>query len=260
MMLVDTHCHVHHEPFDADRDAVLQRARQEGVQRFVTVGCDVQDSHKAQQLASQHNDMMCTAGIHPHEAAQAQTQDLEHIEELACHPKCTAVGECGLDYSRKEFKKELQLECFANQIDLAKQLRKTLVVHVRDAWDDCIDLLKQRQDGNLRGVFHCFTGNWDNARKALDLGFWISISGIVTFHNATTLAQVVAKLPLEHLVVETDCPYLAPVPHRGKRNEPAHVHLVAQKVAQLQQQDLQQVLQQTGNNAQQAFGFSTDNS
>ncbi len=255
-MLVDTHCHIHHEPFDADRDAVIQRARQQGVQRFVVVGCDVQDSHKAQQLALQHSDMAYTAGIHPHEAAQAHATDLDTIVQLADHARCSAVGECGLDYSRPDSNKSAQLECFANQIDLAKQLDKTLVVHVRDAWGDCIDLLKQRQNGQLRGVFHCFTGDWDNACKALDLGFWISISGIVTFHNATALAQVVAKLPQQQLLVETDCPYLAPVPHRGKRNEPAHVQLVAQKVAQLQQCDMQQILQQTGHNAQQAFALT----
>ena len=255
MMLVDTHCHVHHTPFDIDRDHVLQRARERGVERFVVVGCDLEDSQRACELAQKHNDMVFTAGIHPTQTAKAPKDGIAHIQHLAKNPKCAAIGECGLDFFHTDSDRQTQRTWFADQIDLAKHLGKPLVIHVRDAWEDCLDLLMQQRGDGLRGILHCFTGTWEHACKAMDLGFWISISGIVTFHNASHLQEVVARLPVDRILLETDCPYLAPVPHRGKRNEPVHVQLVAEKVAQLQSLSVQELVHKTGANARQAFDW-----
>ncbi|MEM7494952.1 MAG: TatD family hydrolase [Myxococcota bacterium] len=252
-MLVDTHCHVHHAPFDADRDQVLQRARDAGVERFVAVGCDLADSTQARDLARAHDDMVFTAGIHPTETAKAPQDGIEQLRQLAQHPKCVAIGECGMDFYHTDSEPSTQRAWFADQIELAKVLDKPLVVHVRDAWDDCLSLLDQKQSDTLRGIIHCFTGTWEHACKAMELGFWISLSGIVTFHNARQLQEVAARLPLERILLETDCPYLAPAPHRGKRNEPAHVSLVARKVAQLQALSAEELMRQTGANARQVF-------
>ena len=252
-MLVDTHCHVHHAPFDSDRSHVLQRARDAGVKRFVAVGCDLEDSMQARDLAAEHDDMVFTAGIHPTEAAKAPKDGIERIRQLAQHPKCVAIGECGLDFYHTDSEPPTQRTWFAEQIELAKALDKPLVIHVRDAWDDCLDLLACKQGNALRGIIHCFTGTWEHACKAMDLGFWISISGIVTFHNARQLQEVAAQMPLDRILLETDCPYLAPTPHRGKRNEPAYVHLVAQAVARLHKLPVEELVHRTGANACQVF-------
>jgi TatD DNase family protein len=257
-MLVDAHCHIDAKRFDGERAEMLARARHAGVRRFITIGCDVANSRRALGLAATHPDVFATVGVHPHEAGEAGAADAgfeEALRDLAGHPKCVGIGECGLDYYYDHSPREVQREVFATQVGLAQELGKKLMIHVRDAWEDCVSILRSAGGPNHGGVIHCFTGGPDQAREALDLGFHLSIPGVLTFKNAADLVDAVKEAPLDRLLVETDSPYLAPVPHRGKRNEPAFVVEVARKIAELKDMSLEAVVQQTGKNAATLFGL-----
>lgn len=255
-MLIDSHCHLDAERFDDDRPAMLARARARGVARFVTVGCDEENSRRAIGLAAAHTDIYATVGVHPHEAEKASPNFVDAIRVLAAHEKAVAIGECGLDYYYDHSPRERQREVFAKQIALAREVGKPIIVHVRDAWDDCLDVMKAEGARDCGGVIHCFSGSLDFARASLDLGLYISIPGIVTFKKAGALPEVVPAVPADRLLVETDSPYLAPVPHRGKRNEPAYVRDVAEKVAELRGEDIETTIENTGANARALFGIS----
>lgn len=263
-MLIDTHCHLDAARFQQDRAETIERARRAGVQRMITIGCDVDNSYSAQAIAQKHDDIYFSAGVHPHNAAKPLGEHrpdgtdhrgwLAEIQQLALDEKCVAIGECGLDYYYDHSPRDVQKEVFLAQLQLAKHLDKPVVVHIRDAWDDAIHILKQEQNGFLRGVIHCFTGTQAQAEASLDLGFYLSIPGVVTFKNAGDLPQVVKSCPLDRLLVETDAPYLSPIPHRGKRNEPAFVKYTAQFCADLRALPLDQFIAVTGDNAQRLFG------
>jgi TatD DNase family protein len=254
-MLIDSHCHLDAKRFDDDRAAMIQRARAAGVERMITIGCDEENSVRALDLARTHGDIFATAGVHPHEAAKATTRMEENLEALLAHPRCVAVGECGLDYYYDHSPREEQRDVFARQIALARRVKMPLVVHVRDAWDDCLELLTSESARDAGGVIHCFSGSRENARAALDLGFYISIPGIVTFKKAGDLPEVVTGCPEDRLLVETDSPYLAPAPYRGKRNEPAYVKHVAERVAELRGVSVAEIEERTGENACALFGI-----
>lgn len=232
-MLVDTHCHIHDARFDEDREEVLKRARTAGVKAMISIGCDLETTKRAKALAQTHDDVYFSAGYHPHEAKEASEAELLELEHLAAHPKCVAIGECGLDYHYDHSPRDIQNQIFRAQIALAVRMKKALVIHVRDAFDDCLALLAAHDTSQIAVVIHCFTGTVEVAQKMLERGFYLSISGIVTFKDPGALEQVVAFAPLDRLLIETDAPYLAPLPYRGKRNEPAHVSVVADKVAAL---------------------------
>lgn len=234
-MLVDTHCHIHDARFDTDRAQVLQRAREAGVGIMISIGCDLETTKRAQALAQVHKDVYFSAGYHPHEARLASKEVLSELKEIAQDKKCVAIGECGLDYYYNHSPKEAQLAVFNQQIELAKELKKALVIHVRDAFEDCLEQLKGFPFREVPVVIHCFTGSLEIAKRFLNLGCIISISGIATFKDPGELDQVIVAAPLDQLLVETDSPYLAPLPYRGKRNEPSYVVNVAQKVAELKQ-------------------------
>lgn len=251
-MLIDTHCHLDYYP--NEQQAVIERAHAAGVSRFITIGCDIEKAKAARDIANKYDDVYFSAGIHPHDAALAPSDFIEQLKDIAAHPKCLAIGECGLDYYYDHSPKEIQRDIFLKQINLAGTLGKTLVIHVRDAFDECIDILS-RQTQLPRIVIHCFTGNALQAKQFLGLGCWISISGIVTFKNPGELIHVVQEVPLERLLIETDSPYLSPVPHRGKRNEPAYVALVAQKIADERNTTLEEIAHATMENAKQAFSI-----
>jgi TatD DNase family protein len=221
----DSHCHLDYPDMV---DEAVARARQAGVTRMISVGTDVAHSRAAIEQASAHEEVWATAGVHPHDASQG----VDGLAELLRLPRVVAVGECGLDYHYDKSPREAQRDAFAHQIALAHEHDLALVVHTREAWDDTFDLL---QAGGVppRTVFHCFTGGPAEARKALDLGAWLSFSGIVTFKNAADVREAAALCPLDRLLVETDAPFLAPVPHRGRPNEPAYVPLVGQAVAEV---------------------------
>lgn len=254
-MLIDTHCHLDADRFDEDRAAVIARARAAGVRRMVTVGCDEENSRRALGLAATHDDVWATVGVHPHEAAAASQRFDDVLLELAGNERCVAIGECGLDFYYDHSPRERQREVFARQVAVARRVNKPLVIHVRDAWSECLDVLHAEGARDCGGVIHCFSGSLEDAKRSLELGFYLSIPGIVTFKSPGDLPEVVRMAPLDRLLVETDSPYLAPTPYRGKRNEPAYVLEVARKVAELRAMTLDDVIERTGANARTLFGL-----
>jgi TatD DNase family protein len=244
----DSHCHLDYP--DMVEEAVA-RARDAGVTRLISVGTDVAHSRAAVDAASTHDGVWATAGVHPHDARQG----VDGLAALLGLPRVVAVGECGLDYHYDNSPRDAQRAVFACQIALAHEHGLALVVHTREAWDDTFDLLRA---GGVppRTVFHCFTGGPAEARKALDLGAWLSFSGIVTFKNAADVREAAALCPLDRLLVETDAPFLAPVPHRGRPNEPAYVPLVGQAVAEVKGLASADVAEATWAGAEAVFGLS----
>jgi TatD DNase family protein len=232
-VLIDTHTHLDDARYDVDRDAMIERAQKAGVASFVTIGCDLATSQAAVDLAGRYPFVYASVGVHPHEVKHIGDGWYDDLRRLARHPQVRAYGEIGLDYHYNHSPPKLQRERFREQIGLARELRLPIVIHTREAQEDTIALLKEERAGEVGGVFHCFSGDAWLAKDALDLGFFLSFSGVITFQNATMLRDIVKTVPLDRILVETDCPYLTPAPYRGKRNEPAHVRLVAEKVAEL---------------------------
>jgi TatD DNase family protein len=255
--LVDSHCHVAEPDFDADRDAVLARAAAAGVTTIVCVGATgpVDTNRPALALVGRHGDVqvVATVGIHPHDASTGDDEAFATLARFAASPGVVGVGETGLDYYYDRSPRPAQRAAFARTVALARDLRLPLVVHVRDAHAEAADLLAAEAAGEVGGVIHCFTGDRADARRYLDLGFHVSVAGIVTFKNAEPLRDAVRSVPRDRLLVETDAPYLAPVPHRGRRNEPAHVRVVAEAVAAVRGETLEDVAAATAANARRLF-------
>lgn len=254
MELIDSHAHVDASQFDTDRDEVIQRARETGLGAIVAVGQwqNPGDFGGAFALAESHPGLFyATIGVHPHECARVPDEDWQTLEELAARPGTVAVGETGLDYYYDHSPRDVQRKWFHFQLDLARRLGKPVVVHTRDADDDTFAILKEhRPEG---GILHCFTGGPERAQAYLDLGMTLSVAGVVTFKNAVELQEAVKIIPLDRLLIETDCPYLAPIPYRGKRNEPAYVKQVAEKVAELKGLAVEEVAAATTANARRVF-------
>jgi TatD DNase family protein len=243
-MFVDSHAHLDGKQFHADREQVIARARDAGVETIVAIGngdgpgtldCGV-------RLAAKYDFLYATVGIHPHEAKLATDADFVELEQLAKRPRVIAWGEIGLDYFYDHSPRELQQQVFVRQMELASEVRLPIVIHCRpsgesnkeDAWDDCLRLLGERwAPTGLGGILHCFTGSWPYAKRALDMGFMISFAGNVTFPKAQQIRDAAREVPLDRMLIETDSPYLAPVPHRGKRNEPAFVKETARQIGEL---------------------------
>jgi TatD DNase family protein len=232
-VLVDTHAHLHDPAFDADRPAVLARARAAGVGRILTIGTDVATSEAALALARAEPDVHAAVGIHPHDAATADAAALARLAALARDARVVAIGEIGLDYYRDLAPRPVQRAALAAQLQLARAAGKPVLLHCREAHADLLELLAAAGPGAAGGILHCFSGDLAVARRGLDLGLLISIAGPVTYPNARRLAEVVRAVPLERLVIETDCPYLPPQPWRGQRNEPAYLPVTAARVAEL---------------------------
>lgn len=284
MTLTDTHAHLDFRDFAADFADVLARAEAAGVRRIVTIGTSLEGSRRAVELAHQHPNVFAAIGVHPNNATDAPPDIIAPLRELARHPKVVAIGECGLDYHRLprpelwgqdlqalgytgaelpgdaplEVRigaiKSAQAAVFEQQLDLAVELGLNVVIHERDAWPDTLELLSPYA-GRLRAVFHCFGKGIDQAHAVIAQGHLVSFTGIVTFKNAPAVHESAAQLPAEAFMVETDCPYLAPIPHRGKRCEPAHVRLTAERVAQLRGQTLEEISRQTESAAETFFRF-----
>src|SRR3990170_3337334 len=235
MVLFDTHAHLHFDEFEHDRAEVLARARRAGVRRFLTVGIDVETSRTAVALAQAEPDCYATVGLHPHEATAATDATWAMLRELAASSRVVALGEMGLDYFRNLSPRDAQIEAFRRQLRLAQELAKPVVIHCRDAHAELLAILKAEAEGAQAfcGIMHCFSGDTGFAEECLDLGFLIPIAGPVTYPNARRLLEVVKIVPRARLVLETDCPYLPPQPHRGKRNEPAYLVHTANRVAEL---------------------------
>jgi TatD DNase family protein len=233
-MLVDSHCHLDFTDFDEDRDGVLARAKEAGVDLMVTISTKVSEADKIIALAEAHDELVCSVGIHPHEAGSEAPVTGEQLVALAAHEKVVGIGETGLDYFYEHSPRDAQQKNFRAHIEAARLSQLPLIVHARDADEDTADILEDEMGkGAYPGLIHCFTAGPELARRALDIGFYISISGIATFNSAIALRETIETIPLERLLVETDAPFLAPVPHRGKRNEPAFVADTARILAEI---------------------------
>jgi TatD DNase family protein len=231
--LIDSHCHLDFPDFADELDAVVERARAAGVERMITIGTKVEAAERLVAIAETYDDVYFTVGIHPHEAATVAASHFASIRRLAAHPKCVGIGEAGLDYHYSYAPPEVAKAVFRGQIALARDLDLPLVIHTREAEADTAAILMHEMGrGPFRGLLHCFTSSRALADVALDLGLSISFSGVVTFKKADELRDIARDIPLDRILVETDAPYLAPVPHRGKRNEPAFVAATARAVAE----------------------------
>lgn len=253
-MFVDSHCHLDRldlAALETDLAGALDAARARGVQHFLCIGVDLESLPSVLAVADAHDDVSASVGVHPLHL-DALEPEIEKLVELAAHPKVVAIGETGLDYHYDQEKPADQQRRFRKHIEAARRTGKPLVVHTREARADTLAIL--REEGASRGVLHCFTEDWDTARSALDLGFYISFSGIVTFANAKALREVARKVPLERLLIETDSPWLAPVPYRGKTNQPAYVTDVARAVAELRGMEVEELGEQTSANFRCLFG------
>lgn len=252
--LIDSHAHLTFDRFDADRGAVLDRMSAAGVERVITIGTDVPSSRAAAALAGSDGRIFASAGVHPHQADEFDDGDWGVLEALWGDERVVAVGETGLDYYYDYSDRQRQQRLFRRHLEAAKRREMPVVIHIRDAFDDAFGLMDEVGAG---GVVHCFTGGPDECARALALGFCISLSGIVTFKNAKALRAAVAGIPDDRLLVETDAPFLAPTPHRGKRNEPAFVVRTAEEVAALRGQDFATVCALSRANTVRLFGLPT---
>ncbi|MGE5709631.1 MAG: TatD family hydrolase [Nitrospira sp.] len=230
-MLIDTHTHLDDARYNDDRDAMIARAREAGVEAFVTIGCDLATSLAAVGLADQHPFVYASIGVHPHEVRHIGDGWYDEFRRLAAHKKVVAYGEIGLDYHYNHSSPKDQRDRFREQIQLARELNLPVIIHTREAQEDTIRILREEKASDVGGVFHCFSGDARLAKDALEMGFYLSFSGILTFQNAAMLREIAKHTPLDRVLIETDCPYLTPVPHRGKRNEPAYVSHVAKQLA-----------------------------
>jgi TatD DNase family protein len=245
--LVDSHCHINFDPLGEETGAVLQRARENGVQHMLCVSVNLEDYPQVLELARQHENVFASAGVHPNEK-EGRDPTTEELVDLARDPAVVAIGETGLDYFRSEEAMDWQHERFRKHIRAAIAAGKPLIIHTRDAARDTMDILREESARDAGGVMHCFVEDWEVATQALDIGFYISFSGIVTFKNAGDLREVARKVPRDRILVETDSPYLAPVPYRGKTNEPSYVRFVAEALAELRKEDLEEFCEQTTDN------------
>jgi TatD DNase family protein len=249
-MLVDSHCHLNFEQLSSQLDDVVDRAREVGVGHMLTIGTKLREFEGVRAIADQYDNIHCSVGVHPHEAeSEGDDVTAAKLIALAAHPKVVGIGETGLDYFYEHAPRELQKKSFRLHIEAARETGLPLIVHTRDADDDTIKILQEEYEkGPFTGVIHCFSSGWEVAEKSMEIGFYISISGIVTFKAADELRDHVRKIPVERLLVETDSPYLAPVPKRGKTNEPSFVAHTAAKVAELKGLDPAQLADITTKN------------
>ena len=254
-MLVDSHAHIQGKEYAGEVEAVIARARSAGVETIIAVGGagDMSSNTEAIQLATTFPNIYATVGMHPHDAKDVGADELDVLKNLAADSKVIAIGETGLDYYYSHSPHDVQRRVFGQFIHMARQAQLPIIVHERDAAQDATELLRCEGAGDLRGVVHCFTGNYQSACAYLDLGFHLSFTGIITFKNANALREVVSKIPLERILVETDSPYLTPVPHRGKRNEPAYARHVAETIANLKGISFDEMAQITTANVKQLF-------
>ncbi|MCM3708320.1 MULTISPECIES: TatD family hydrolase [Cytobacillus] len=255
-MFFDTHAHLNAEQYNEDLQEVIDRALNEGISNIVVVGFDRPTIEKAMELTEKYNFIYASVGWHPVDAIDMTEEDLLWIEELSSHPKVVALGEMGLDYYWDKSPKDIQKEVFRKQIRLAKKVKLPIVIHNRDATADIVEILKEEGAGEVGGIMHCFSGSPEIAQECVDMNFYISLGGPVTFKNAKKPKEVADIIPLEKLLIETDCPYLTPHPHRGTRNEPSYVKLVAEQIAEIKGFSIEEVAQATTENAKKLFGIN----
>jgi len=254
-LLIDTHCHLFYDDLKNDLPGVLERANELGVTRFICVGTNLEDSRESLELAEKYEPVYASVGVHPHDTKDVKDGYLRELEELLGHPKVVACGEMGLDFFRKISKPTIQVKVFREQMELAQEMKKPVIFHNREADDDVVSILSGYP--GMNGVAHCFSSDLATANSFLKLGYYISFAGNLTFKNSN-LPRVGKQLPLERLMVETDSPYLSPVPFRGKPNEPGRTRFVAETLAEIQGISIETVASQTSENAKCLFGLKSE--
>lgn len=255
MMLFDTHAHLNADDYRDDLEEVIERAGNVGVSNIVVVGFDRPTIERTMELVEKYDHIYGCIGWHPVDAVDCTEEDLQWIEQLCKHPKVVAYGEIGLDYHWDKSPKDIQQRLFRKQIRLAKKLRLPIVIHTRDAMEDTVTILKEEHAEEVGGIMHCFSGSVETARECMKMNFYISLGGPVTFKNARRPKAVAKEVPLDRILIETDCPYLAPHPYRGKRNEPAYVKLVAEQIADIKGVSFKELAEATTKNAKLLFGI-----
>jgi TatD DNase family protein len=255
-MLVDSHAHLDLPEFDDDRNEVIKRAKESGIDYILTIGINSESCSKAIKLADSYDFIYASIGIHPHDAKDVNENTYTALRSLANNKKVLAFGEIGLDFYRNLSPKGIQIKRFREQINLANELKLPVIIHNRDAHKETLKILKEECAKNLGGVIHCFSGDYSMAKSCIDMGFYISIPGTITFPKAVELREIVKKLPLSKILIETDCPFLTPVPYRGNRNEPSFVRYVAEKIASLKDTSFEEVAEITSQNFRSLFASS----
>ncbi|WP_110114662.1 TatD family hydrolase [Bacillus sp. CGMCC 1.16541] len=255
-MLFDTHVHLNADQYESDLEEVIERAKEAGVENMVVVGFDRKTIHRAMEIVEQYDFIYAAVGWHPVDAIDMTEEDLEWIEELAAHPKVVAIGEMGLDYHWDKSPKDVQKDVFRKQVRLARKVKLPIIIHNRDATEDVVEILREENVEEVGGIMHCFTGSLEIAKQCIDMNMYISFGGPVTFKNAKKPKEVATELPLDRLLIETDCPYLTPHPYRGKRNEPGYVTYVAEQIAKLKGITYEELAQKTTANAKKLFGIN----
>ena len=259
MELIDSHCHLDLPEFDGDRTEVIERAREAGVVHMITIGIDPASSAAAVDLAAGYDFISATVGHHPHDASRLAPQDLDRLKELAQSPQVVGFGEIGLDFFRNISPPKVQRRCFDQLLDLGLELGLPIIIHDRDAHQEVLEHLKAADAGKNGGVIHCYSGDWPLAKKFLDLGFHLSFPGTITFPKADDMRLAAREAPLDRILIETDAPFLAPQPKRGRRNEPALVKHTLLKLAELRGLDPEETARTTTDNARSLFGLGGGN-
>jgi TatD DNase family protein len=254
-LLVDSHAHLDNGQYATDREAIIERAGQNGVSHILTVGCDLESSAASVELAGSHDNIYAAVGVHPHDASQINDASILHLKDLLGRPKVVALGEIGLDFYRDRSPREVQRNAFRSQIRLAKQVGKPIIVHDREAHDEVLQILREEDAAAVGGVLHCFSGDLAMARHCLELGFYLSFPGTITYPKNDAARELVRTIPIDRMLVETDCPYLAPQQFRGQRNEPAHVRFTAEQIAAIKGLTIADVARVTSRNCFDLFGF-----
>ncbi|MGE8140139.1 TatD family hydrolase [Bacillus safensis] len=252
-MLFDTHAHLNAEQYNEDLEQVIERAKSEKVEKIVVVGFDRPTITRAMELIEEYDFIYAAIGWHPVDAIDMTDEDLAWIKDLSQHEKVVAIGEMGLDYYWDKSPKDVQKEVFRRQIALAKEVKLPIVIHNRDATEDVVTILKEEGAAEVGGIMHCFTGSLETAKACMEMNFYISFGGPVTFKNAKKPKEVVKEIPSDKLLIETDCPYLTPVPFRGKRNEPSYVKYIAEQIAELREISFEELAELTTKNAKKVF-------
>jgi TatD DNase family protein len=255
MMLIDSHAHLEMPEFESDLEEVIRRAKASRVGYIFTVGTEKKDWQRTLEIAGSHPSVYAILGVHPHNAKEINDQTYGTLRDLCRNEKVKAYGEIGLDFFRNLSPRDIQVERFRQQIGLARDLGLPIIVHDREAHQETLEILESEKGGDHGGIIHCFSGDYEMARKCIDMGFCISVAGSITFNKAARFQEIVKRIPLDDLLVETDAPFLTPVPFRGKRNEPSFVRYTAQKVAEIKNVSFETVAEVTTKNALRVYGL-----
>lgn len=254
-MLIDSHVHLDDRRYDKDRDRIIKSLKNDGIELVLNIGADLQTSIASVSLAEKYDNVYAVVGVHPHSAKEVDDSTLEILKSFASRDKVVAIGEIGLDFHYDNSPRDVQRKWFRKQLELAKEVDLPVVIHSRDATQETFDIIKEAQDGKLRGVLHCYSDSVEIALEYIKLGFYISLGGPVTFNNAKVPKEVAKEVPLDKLLIETDSPYLTPTPNRGKRNEPAYVRFVAAEIAELRGISFDDLVKATNKNTKELFGI-----